>query len=73
MENLKNRGEKSPLLLYMMYDLSIFFAESERLVFKNYTKISTVARERAVLGLIGDPGPPQYLFCTSDGFCTTVG
>lgn len=33
-----------------------FFAESERIVFKNYTKIGTVARERAVLGLIGDPG-----------------
>ena len=33
-----------------------FFVESERIVFKNYTKISTVARERAVLGLIGDPG-----------------
>ena len=32
-----------------------FFAESERLVFKNYTKIGTVARERAVLGLIGGP------------------
>ena len=33
-----------------------FFVESVRLVFKNYTKIGTVARERAVLGLIGDPG-----------------
>ena len=32
-----------------------FFAESERLVFKNYTKIGTVARERAVLGLRGGP------------------
>ena len=32
-----------------------FFAESERIVFKNYTKIGTVARERAVLGLIGGP------------------
>lgn len=33
-----------------------YFTESERIVFKNYTKIGTVARERAVLGLIGGPG-----------------
>ena len=58
-----------------IYDVRFvdFFVESERIVFKNYTKIGTVARERAVLGLIGDPGPPQYLFCTSVEFCTTVG
>lgn len=54
-ENFKNRGEKSPLFMYLMYDLSIFFVESERIVFKNYTKFGTVARERAVLGLIGGP------------------
>ena len=41
-----------------IYDVRFvdFFAESERLVFKNYTKIGTVARERAVLGLIRNPG-----------------
>ena len=46
------------IALSVIYDVRFvgFFAESERLVFKNYTKIGTVARERAVLGLIGGPG-----------------
>ena len=57
-----------------IYDVRFvdFFVESERLVFKNYTKIGTVARERAVLGLIGGLSPSQYLFCTTVAFCTTV-
>ena len=47
--------EIAPSVIYNVQFVD-FFAEYERLVFKNYTKIGTVARERAVLGLIGDPG-----------------
>ena len=50
-----------------------FFTESERLVFKNYTKIGTVARERAVLGLIGDPGSVTVPILYKCWICTTVG
>ena len=47
--------EIAPSVIYNVQFVE-FFVESERIVFKNYTKIGTVARERAVLGLIGGPG-----------------